>query len=114
MHTTRVEWKFCTLVIHTRTIFSVATLQTILNELFTTSMYGRPVGWQQWRIGGWTSLAFYGQVALHRGATGVDERFGSKVAAQLVLANMFVRDGCGAAAIAVPHAHKSWLKADAP
>ena len=51
---------------------------------------------------------------MHRGATGVDERFGSEVAAQLVLANMFEGDGCGAAAIAVPHAHKFWLKADAP
>ena len=69
-------------------------------------MYGRPVGWQQWRIGGWTSLAFYGQVALHRGATGVDVGSGFEVSEQLVLANMLDTVGIGAAAILAPHGHR--------
>ena len=51
---------------------------------------------------------------MHRGATGVDARFGFEVSAQFVLANMLDTVGTGAAAIAVPNKHKSWLNADAP
>ena len=51
---------------------------------------------------------------MHRGATGVDARFGFEVSEQFVLANMLDTVGIGAAAIAVPNKHKSWLKADAP
>jgi hypothetical protein len=54
------------------------------------------------------------QVALHRGATGVDVGSGFEVSEQLVLANMLDTVGIGAAAIAVPNKHKFWLKADAP